>query len=408
MMFANIGNYSFFAYTYSGAKLPAAVNAVFSTGRLLLALFPLVIILSGRFKALGLKASIFLNWDILLLSSVGLASCIMVNNPIEVFTYVAWMLGLTMVVIFWITKQSELSLENKLLELAKVFTHSHFIVLILLSLKIADSRSLNFEMAYSSKNFYAYALYVLIFGIVLFVYLKNTLNERRIRIFYFVKTSYLMIFTSIALSVYFIMISGRRSALIASGLVLMTLISLTGGRSWKNLIFIFAALILLFTTPITLDGFLTIDRLKVLSFSEGQISEQHHSNSLGERLEIWSTYYTVFKSYPVFGVGPGNAQHTQAIMFPNSPVSGYSPHNSYLAVLVEYGVVGSILLFIVFVRNLYYISLMRHGPRLLYGSFSIGLLIICLFEYNSSPGQILFIPILISLIWPRFSIGKKN
>ena len=402
LMFANIANYSFFTYTYSGAKLPVAINTVFVICRLLLALLPASIVLSGRFKAVGLKTGIRLNWDILLLMSIGIASSFFVKNSFYVLTYVVWMLCLTIVIIFWLSKQAKFSLEYKILELSSVFVYSHVIVLVLLVLNINDSTSDNYQMLFTSKNFYAYSLYILFFGIGLFLYVKYFLQIKTSGRPILFGASSVSLISVLLLCTYFIMISGRRSPLIATFLVLIALSLLIIRKSWLYRVVISVVGILVILNPIIFDGFRSLDRLEKIRVSEGRISESGHSNSLGERYEIWSTYSEVYKTYPIFGVGPGNAQHVQAEMFPHSPVSGYSPHNSYLAVLVEYGVIGLVLLLIVLARNMFLILRMKRGIRLLYISFTLGLAIICVFEYNSSPGQILFIPILITLLWPRF------
>lgn len=406
LLCANIANYSFFTYTYAGTKLPAAINTIFIILRLLVSLLPAFIILTGRFKTAGFKSNFRLNWDVFLLTTVGLASSFFVNNFLEVLTYVIWMFCSTVVVVFWLSKQVEYTIENRVLELAKVLTYSHGIVLLLLMLNITQSMSANFQMPFSSKNFYAYSLYILFFAIGLLLYAKDFVKDKSNNKPILLTARSATLISALVLCIYFIMISGRRSPLVAMGLVLIALSWLKVRRSRLYLLALMGGLILVLSKPTIFKEFRSLDRLEMIQVSGGEISEQGYSNSMGERYEIWRTYREVFETYPIFGVGPGNAAHVHEKMFPHSGISGYSPHNSYLAVLVEYGIVGMVLLVIVLLRNALLILRMKRGLRILYTAFTLGLAFICLFEYNSAPGQILFVPILISLLWPRFILVR--
>lgn len=403
---ANIGNYSFLTYTYGGAFLPSWVNSFFNIIRVLLAVIPALLILSGRYKAFALKRNFSINWDIILLFSlVGVISAMFVPNTLKVLLYVIWTLSIAVVLIYWFSKDTFSSQSSGVVEIIKVFFYSHIIVLGLLILNIENVFMENFQMPFSSKSFYAYSLYVLFFASVIILHKRLINRSQEIIKPRFFSNILFLIFILIMITL-FILISGRRSALL--GIIILTVSFLY--LNFRRYGFIIIALMLTIISvknPLFDVDFKTINRMKLIELSDNTIIEKGYTNSYGERLEIWQTYAEIVSHHPIFGVGVGNSAAIHKIMFPTSFVSGYSPHNSYLAVLVEYGFVGLILLIIILIRNLYFLKRFTRPIRLYYLSFSLGLIIISLFEYNSSPGQILFIPILLTLLWPRMTCRIK-
>ena len=139
----------------------------------------------------------------------------------------------------------------------------------------------------------------------------------------------------------------------------------------------------------------TFDRLQNLSIESGNIVESNSSSSWSDRRWIYESYISLLKANPM-GVGIGQASKVHALEFYDSRLAGYSPHNSVLGAFVEAGILGglayTVLPVIVLFKN-----------RMDLDKF-VMLLVICIqmyVEYNSSPGQILFIPyfILLRCLW---------
>jgi len=82
------------------------------------------------------------------------------------------------------------------------------------------------------------------------------------------------------------------------------------------------------------------------SFEEGT-----ESGTGQQRWELWTAAMRVFREHPLFGVGAGNVgiyastivQPGELALFPNpSMLWGYNMHNSYVQVLAEFGLVGTV------------------------------------------------------------------
>ena len=76
------------------------------------------------------------------------------------------------------------------------------------------------------------------------------------------------------------------------------------------------------------------------------------TGDLHGRVDIWRQGITVFTQHPLFGVGSG--------AFRAATERGSAPHNSYLSVLVDVGIVGFVLLAIVVAIAVYAVM---HQPK---------------------------------------------
>ncbi len=77
------------------------------------------------------------------------------------------------------------------------------------------------------------------------------------------------------------------------------------------------------------------------------------SMDLGGRVDIWREGMTVFSEHPLLGVGSG--------AFRSAMELGKAPHNSFLSVLVEIGIIGFGLFVIILAMTVYYA---RNQPKL--------------------------------------------
>ncbi len=112
--------------------------------------------------------------------------------------------------------------------------------------------------------------------------------------------------------------------------------------------------------------------LAVVVTRPGQVSNIGDPETINNRFYFWQTSVEMFKENPVFGVGGNNWK----IHFPKygleemnySVANGVTqlqrPHNDYLWVLAEFGIVGFVLYLAFFISMLLYLfKLLKHGDK---------------------------------------------
>jgi O-antigen ligase len=100
------------------------------------------------------------------------------------------------------------------------------------------------------------------------------------------------------------------------------------------------------TAAVVLGGALLFGALALVPPSSwerlSETGEQIESGSFSERGPVWRAGWEVFQSHPIFGVGAGAFQASVASQLPGHALS---PHNVFVSVAVELGLVGLALLF---------------------------------------------------------------
>lgn len=88
-----------------------------------------------------------------------------------------------------------------------------------------------------------------------------------------------------------------------------------------------------------------INNLKIVDSQENSFDKKNESFGAG-RLEIWKDTFKLYIHKPIMGEGPGNTWYYAPMYSPNGVISekGADVHNSYLDLLLDYGVVGAVLL----------------------------------------------------------------
>lgn len=72
------------------------------------------------------------------------------------------------------------------------------------------------------------------------------------------------------------------------------------------------------------------------------------------RVEIWKEAIAIFSKHPIFGIGPNNGSYYAKIHLQDGFLSkGKAIHNSYIDLLVSYGIVGFTALILFFVRCMF-------------------------------------------------------
>lgn len=243
-----------------------------------------------------------------------------------------------------------------------------YIILSFLMLGLVNGQP--FEIAFSSKVFWP-AFLVILFANVASD--SNRPNNRRLSLL-------------LTVSLLFILLSGKRFALVLFA-------SLVASEASFVLVFLVLGGLVLWVgaDKLTADNFETIYRLQKLEITNGQLTEVGYSQSFADRSWIYQSYLHLWQKFPL-GLGLGAASDLHSKIYADSYLAGYSPHNSFLAALIETGILGGLAYATAFVLAL--AQTLYRKKRILFFLVLMGQMFI---EYNSSPGQILFLPILMFL-----------
>lgn len=229
--------------------------------------------------------------------------------------------------IFWIFLNSKLSL-NKMVSLIKFYTLSCLCIVIKMAIQRAtlpedpDRYSIMNFVKMMDPNFLA-ALFILP-TIILFYRL---LHERKAK-----KTYILFI-----LFVLTILATGSRGGLISVAIGCIILF-LKDSSLKKKILFIFLSFIVLVTLMVFEAD--KLDRYSIENLNDS-------SNVL--RFQLWSVAWDIFMSNPIFGRG-ANSMLNLGIAY-GAPIN-IMVHNTYLEILVDYGILGFIMWFTPFIMIL--------------------------------------------------------
>jgi len=127
--------------------------------------------------------------------------------------------------------------------------------------------------------------------------------------------------------------------------------------------------------------------------------------STQERLEIWRNSMTTIMANPAVGVGLDNGRQASEAFAATSGVAGYGLHNTYLAVLVEMGVLGAFFFLILLIRS-FNLWRTRCSKSLKWTIVLLACtpLLLGMVEYNLTPGQFMFWPLWIVILFPRIGL----
>lgn len=178
-----------------------------------------------------------------------------------------------------------------------------------------------------------------------------------------------------------------RSVLLAVFIATSVYILLSWSFSWRSktrkIVFSILTAVILFGAGFGMKYVNKVDHL---------IGSNNSTASFSERLALWDKTTGLIKEYPIFGVGTGNWQYHYAKFSVNDIEKArfYNtffkrPHNDYLWVLSENGIIGFVLVFAIFVLlfwfGLRHVFLEKDKKKLLYFSAFIGLMVISFFSF---------------------------
>lgn len=167
-----------------------------------------------------------------------------------------------------------------------------------------------------------------------------------------------------------IFLTGSRAGLIGASLALMFVFLTIAQANWRirALITVFS-LVVLWMIPVIIPPE-TISRLATLG-------EELSSGTLNDRADIWAVGYQVFADHPILGVGSGGYG---TAMIPELR-DWKAPHNVFLSIAVDLGIVGLTLFLILYVGALASALQMPYVERTLW-VIMLGILLLTFLSLN--------------------------
>jgi hypothetical protein len=395
----NIGNYSFLRYSLHGSENTSGYLNLFSQLRLIL---PLWIILYAFRLHFRVTSAIFSrNWDVIALGISWMLSSIISLDTASYLLYGIWtLLSLWAILLFIsyaaIISQTPSGFLSKILD---TLWAGNFIILILdfASMLFLSPKGGIYNVYFSSNTFWAYP--TMIMGILALIKMRFRADGLVKKLLYF------NIFLFALAAIYF---SARRSPLIC---LLLTLPLLYLPLRLPQILLagcFFAASY----------SFVDLDHGKnVLNYLPDSYMKYRMERMLGlvhgreetsytERQKLWDVYLHAFYQKPVLGEGLAAVRRITEKAEVKS--EGLSAHNTFIGLLSETGISGTLLMFIVMLRSLLFAGRMKDKVWIkIYLLLFMPTLMINWVEYNLIPGQIFFLYTIIVWLLPRGLLSTK-
>lgn len=284
----------------------------------------------------------------------------------------------------------------------KIITNNYLIIfLVPIALSISsflgfESNTSRFMGAFHLRHIVAWAAAILISALVSLMingYLSKRFQVPRIAAFVLAGL----------LSLQFIVLSGTRSAFLAVLVIFLFFLFYYRRKILLHPSNILAMLLFLAGVYFYAEN---ISNLKIVQARYQKTLRESQTVEDNTRAMLFNAYFEYVRKNPIVGTGLANS----AAVFRYISYDGkeMGPHNTYLAILTESGVVGFMIFLVILFRSV----------KLLFNSndydfkmsvilLSICPLIISIFESNSLPGQALFLPFYFSILLPRIQF-KSN
>lgn len=390
-----IGNYSFFRYTIDGTVKNSFVSLLAQI-RIVLPLWPI-------FYAFRLNYSFSIrilrhNLDVLAMLLCWLLSAASSLNTESYLLYSTWttfsFIGVLLVISFTaLISRSPLELIS--LQLSIMWMGNIVVFLLVIgSFLIRPPGSGIYAILYSSNSFWAYPM--LILGIISAIRIRWTEKE---------KTRKLLCLFVLVICFTAIYLSARRGPLLVLSLAILMIYL---PSKFPHFLVALGILVLLISQskPETLVGNLPDSFMKYrLTRLLGLVRAQKET-SYATRERIWNSYMREFYNNPTFGTGLSGRFDNEN----NREESGYfSPHNTFVGLLSEKGLVGAGLFVLVIGNSLVLIGrLLIPDLMRLYLILFLPTIAINWVEYNLLPGQIFFLYSVIIWLLPRGLLLVQN
>ena len=416
-----MGNYSFLQFTYSGSKYNVGLNILISYLRFPLTFLPILALFMIS-KETRTRVFIFMmrNLDILIFIFFGFFSLINFPFFLNGYIYTALFSGSVILILLFLYFISEHQKDYEVLyNISKMLVVSHFVLIILALISIlnydfgARSAYQYFTLKFGDVLFFSNPLLVVAISLgFIYVIQSNKFYLKSVRIlklskFRLLVTIFLFLFIG-----YLMFISNRRTPLILLGGAIPVILFLSVKSKFiKCLSFLVIPFALAYGVSLipkfleeNRDQSKLLYRLERIKIEDGNISDA----SFEVRLVIWKSYFEDFKKNPILGIGQGNLAVVHAMFNKeDSFIAKKSPHNTFLGLLVTNGICGGLLLIFIMMRSFFIFFYRSKGIVKYYFLMFFGcVLIMNLLEFNLYPGQSLFWPSFIMLLFPRIYLNN--
>lgn len=398
--FLNIGNYSFLRYSIHGTENPSGFLNLISGFRMVLPLW--IVLYSFRLHA-RLTAKIFAqNIDVILLSISWLTSGLLSIEISSYLLYGFWTLLSIWAILLLISYSAVISqsLPTFSLNILRVIWYGNFVILLLdlISLIFLKPKGGMLNLFFASNTFWAYP--TMIMGILALIKIRFVSTGIRSKLYYAI------IFIISVTAVYF---SARRSPLFC---LIFTIPLIYLPLKSPQLIFIFLIFITFYSFIDTASGRDILGSLpdsymkyrieRMFGFIEGR-----KETSYSERQKLWDIYLDAFYKKPVMGEGLAAVGRITKNM--KNQENRLSAHNTFIGLLAETGLAGTLMLLVVLLRSVYFVAGIRNKVWMkIYIILFIPTVLINWVEYNLIPGQIFFLYTMIIWLMPRGLQYLKN
>ncbi|MCF0056740.1 O-antigen ligase [Dyadobacter sp. CY356] len=391
--FLNIGNYSFLRYSIHGTEIPSNILNLISGFRILL---PFWIVVYSFNLHIKLTAKILLqNIDIVALSLSWMLSGLLSLEISSYLLYGIWTLLSLWAILLFISYTAIISqsLPAFSLNILRVIWYGNFVILILdlVSLIFLKPMGGMLNIFFASNTFWAYP--TMIMGILALINIRFTPASLVKKLYY------LAVLILSVIAVYF---SARRSPLFCLILTIPLLYFPLKSPQIILIIFLFISSYsfidsttgkhLLASLP---DSYMKYRIERMFGLVQGRTE-----TSYSGRQKIWDIYLDAFYEKPVMGEGLAAVNRiTENIKNKDERLSA---HNTFIGLLAETGLAGTLLLFVVMLRSIFLAGRMRSAIwTKIYIILFIPTLLINWVEYNLIPGQVFFLYTMIIWLLPR-------
>ncbi|TKT94125.1 O-antigen ligase family protein [Dyadobacter frigoris] len=335
------------------------------------------------------------NIDIVGLSISWLLSSILSMDTSSYLLYGVWTLLSLWAILLFISYSAVVyqSLPRFSFAILQTLWRGNFVILVLdlVSLILLKPKGGMMNIFFASNTFWAYPTMTM--GIMALIKIRFTPVGFKKKLYY------VLIFIISLVSVYF---SARRSPLFCLILILPLLYLPLKLPQILLIIFLFI------TSYSLLDSTNGKDFLDSLpdSYMKYRIERMfglvqgREETSYSERQKLWDTYLDAFYQKPV--MGEGLAAVNRITENTKNNADRLSAHNTFVGLLAETGLSGTLLLFVVILRSVLLAERIKNIVwTKIYLTLFIPTLLINWVEYNLIPGQIFFLYTMIVWLLPR-------
>ncbi len=400
----NLGNYSFLSFSFSGQSNSNIIGDLIKYSRLPLLIGASLILMLRLIDDIDLRKFFISNVDVIIFVGslyLGLANALDVFNGVN---YSLWHTCSIFVLLGYLYYLREtIGQSGSIRFIFQFLFWSNFIILLLLFTNLPTlGSSFSYSMAFSSKSFYAYSLLTLVICILS---CRVISKESLFRFRYGVLFEWVVVISCL----FFCFISARRTPLFLMFIILLIYQNRIFGNQLYKRVFLICTLLfaIIVSTPIILKNIKKYNtelsvlyKINNLINSNGNLEKD---SSYSERLKVWKIYRSIFQTHPIVGVGSFNGPLYSKAKFSHLYESKYSPHNLYLGILVEHGVLGMFFFIIVVLRSEFIfftkMGFIKFAQFNFY--FVVPILVINWNEYNLIPGQVFYWTTMIVFLMPR-------